>query len=180
MKLSLGPIATSLVIALAVVGCANASPDASASEGASAQAADALEANVRAVSADLERATGGGAVLVLDRFADRDLRSGPGGVLTGDARRLALRDCAIYGGGLRTSLGPDDDLEDPAKYLDPTTKDALAAKLDAAIGKADVRRIDSFGIGDPGDDFSATCTLAVRTAHGDLLMIQGHGTDRAL
>lgn len=161
----------------AAVGCA-AQPEELGSPSAASSdltAAD-LTRRVGAVAQRIESAGQGKVYVVVDDYVDADLPHGVPNALAGGARRQALLDCAVYGGGAAPQDA--DDPEQLDKYLSGAQRAGLAAELEAAIGDAPLYRINSFGIGDPGDDFSARCTVGVRLGPDRLLMLQGHGKDR--
>lgn len=163
-----------LVSVATLTGCAAPSE---AVDGASSDlTAGELVSRIDAVARRVEERGGGNVYVATDRFIDADLPHGVPNTLAAAARRQALVDCAVYGGGAAPSNA--DEPEQLDKYLSAAARAELAGQLDAAIGDAPVFRLNSFGIGDIGDDFSARCTVGVRLGPNDLLMLQGHGKDR--
>ena len=168
-----------------LVGCAGSSTDPTSSGSATNLAASTdqtsptnrLEAGVAEIGALIEQKSNGNDYLAVDHFADAAFAARVGVVLTGAKRSAALLDCAVYGGGQSADPGADEDF---AKYIDRDTREEIAAALDEAIGDAKVHRIDSFGIGDVGDDYAAHCTVAVEESAGKFFALQGHGNDSLL
>ena len=167
---------------MVLVGCAGSSTDPTSS-GSAANLAEStdqtsptsrLEAGVAEIGALIEQTSDGNDYLAVDHFSDAAFAARVGGVLTGTKRTAALLDCAVYGGGQSADPGVDEDF---AKYIDHDTRVKIAASLEEEIGDAKVHRIDSFGIGDIGDDYAARCTVAVEESAGKFLALQGHSND---
>ena len=168
-----------------LVGCGGSSTDR-ASAGSSSDLSSAgtdggvvstLGAGVREIGALIEQKSNGNDYLVIEELTDAAFTARVGAVLTGTKRSAALLDCAVYGGGQSADPSVDEDF---AKYIDHDDRVQIAAALDASIGTAKLHRIDSFGIGDIGDDYAARCTVAVEASTGKFLALQGHGNDSLL
>ena len=159
-------------------GTSGATSDLSTTSGSDGGVgAISIAAGIREIGALIEQKSDGNDYLESDEFSDAAFAARVGSVLTGTKRTAALLDCAVYGGGQSADPGTDEDL---AKYLDHDTRQELAAALDEAIGDGKVHRIDSFGIGNIGDDYTARCTVAVEEGAGKFLALQGHGNDSLL
>ncbi len=169
----LGPV----LIFSVLVGCAHGADDSATS--ASSDLTDSITARVEAVAASVESRANGHVYVVVESYSEGESPK-LGAAVVGDERRQAIEACAIYGGGLTKTSSNNDEIEDLDKYLGPDVRAELATSMLGAIGDAPIHRIDSFGVGDPGDDFSSRCTVAVKVGAGRLLMIQGHGHDSIL